>query len=367
MPSLYIHIPFCRKKCYYCSFVVAIAKEREIPAYLEGLKKEAAIYSGQRVDTVYLGGGTPSCLSVAQMTALFTIIKTQFLFSPSAEFTVEINPEDLSEEKVAFLSAAGVNRVSLGAQSFQDRNLEFLGRSHCVQQTMKAFQLLRQAGFQNINLDLLFSLPQQTRQDINDESKALLTLKSDHVSLYSLTVEKPSRFSVQGVQLPRGHIQAEHYELVMDLLEQAGFRQYEISNFAKPGKESLHNINYWLGGEYIGLGVAAHTHLAGKRTWNVTRLKDYIENIRRDGSAVAGSEQLEPMEKLKETMLFGLRMNRGVDLQALQARGGIPLPEETHAKIQNFIDAGLLEKEGSQLKATRPGRLVLDEIAAALI
>ncbi len=365
--ALYVHIPFCKKKCLYCSFTVVVAQRHRVDSYLDCLRSEAGRYKGRRLDTIHIGGGTPTWMSNDQWMRLKEMIKKMFCYCDQTEFTVEANPEGLDLAKAKFLFALGINRISLGVQSFQDKYLKFLGRCHDAQDAVAAFAHLRKAGFDNINLDLMYSFPGQTLREIEEDVAALIRLESEHVSLYTFTVEPYSRFYAQGLKQQDGGKQSEQYEFVARLLTQAGFRQYEVSNFARPGKESRHNSHYWQGGNYIGLGVGAHSHKNGRRYWNVSRLNEYISRIKNHGDPTEGSEDLTPQTRLRESLLFGLRMNAGIDLKKLERKFQCRLPEEKSEKIQEFIKGGLLDLQGNRLQATDRGRLVLDEMSAYLI
>ncbi len=367
MSSLYIHIPFCQKKCFYCSFAVSVGQEHRMDLYLDCLAKEAAHFRGQHLETIYVGGGTPTYLPPQQLKKLIYIIKNHFEFHAGAEFTMEANPEGLSPDKAKLLFDLGVNRVSLGVQSLQDKHLKFLGRCHSADTALAAFRHLRKAGFDNINLDLMYSFPGQTQEDIIEDVHGVTRLGSEHVSLYTLTVEPHSRFYVQKITPPDGELQAGQYVLVTRLLKEAGFHQYEISNFAKPDRESRHNLNYWRGGDYIGLGMAAHSHREGRRFWNVVRLTDYISKMEKGSTAVESQEFLKQEERFIETLLFGLRTNQGVDLFDLENRFSCRLSEEKVALIDQFARHGWLIRQGNRLRTSSKGQLLLDELSAKLI
>lgn len=367
MISLYIHIPFCERKCLYCSFVIAIAKRHHIDSYLDCLRREIERYKGRKINTIHIGGGTPTFLRDDQLMNLSKMIRSAFSCSRKCEFTIEANPEGMNPEKAKLLFDLGINRVSLGVQSFNDRYLRFLGRCHGAQQAVAAFDSLRRAGFDNINLDMMYSFPGQTRQEIKDDLKRLVDLKSEHVSLYTLAVEPCSRFYSQRLKQPGDEDRAQHYEFVASFLRRYGFRQYEVSNFSRPGKESRHNLNTWQGGNYIGLGLGAHSHLNGRRCWNVSRLNEYISRIKENGDPVEGSEVLTSQTRLRESLLLGLRMNKGVDLKKLERRFACSLTQEKKDKMQEFVRGGLLKWEGDFLRTTSRGQLVLDELSVYLI
>ena len=366
MRSLYIHIPFCERKCLYCSFAVTVGQRRRVDAYLDCLSQEARRYKGQSISSVYIGGGTPSFLNENQFKDLFRMIGENFRISPHAECTAEVNPESVDEAKAGLLRSLGVNRISLGVQSFNDRYLQYLGRNHNRQKAMDAYGIIRNAGFANVNADLMFSFPRQTSAEIRQDVEAIIRLESEHVSLYMLHLEENSRFYAEGIHLPGDHVQARHYRLVTHQLERAGFIQYEISNFARQGKESRHNLNYWEGGSYIGLGAGAHSYGNGKLSWNVARLPVYMARIQEKGSATEGFQSLDRDGQFKLAALIGLRMNQGVSPKKLEKRFGTSFKEQEQEKMDEFIRQGFLVIEEGYLKATMKGRLVLDELCAQL-
>ncbi len=367
MTSLYLHIPFCEKKCFYCSFVVAIAQDQWIDSYLDCLNQEARPYQGELVDTVYLGGGTPTYLSLEQLERLFSMIRRNFQLTPECEFTIEANPEGMDPVRAKLLIALGVNRISLGIQSLNDCYLKYLGRCHDAQLARNAFDNLRKAGFKNINVDLMYSFPGETEKEIEDDVIAIKALNSDHLSLYTLTIEENSKFYASKVVLDHGENRARQYEFVIGLLEKSDFKQYEISNFAKIGKESRHNLNYWRGGNYIGLGIGAHSHINGQRFWNVGKLNLYLSKIEKGEDPTEGREQLTLEQQLIETMLVGLRMSQGVSVGELEKKTGKNIGKDRKVKINGFIQAGLLKWDHDRLIATSQGRLMLDEICSHLI
>jgi oxygen-independent coproporphyrinogen-3 oxidase len=304
-PGLYIHIPFCEKKCPFCSFAVVVGQEQRIADYLEALSREAGRYQGADISTAYIGGGTPSLLSVEEIHKLLAIVRENFRLEDRAEMSFECNPESVTIEKVRALKALGVNRVSLGIQSMQPRNLEYLGRLHRPEDAGSAFAMFRSAGFDNISLDLIYGLPGQTATELAEDLAQVLDFGSEHLSVYSLTVEERSLFFARKVRASEA-ADPDLYSLVCHRAEVAGLAQYEVSNFARPGQESRHNLNYWEGGDYIGLGMAAHSHLHGERFWNADTLPQYLQLMAEKKDAALGREKLAPHDKLVETFLFGL-------------------------------------------------------------
>ena len=367
MMGLYIHIPFCEKKCLYCSFVVSIGQQARIDAYLNGLEQEAKHYAGANVGSVYMGGGTPTFMSAAQIEKLLLMVKRHFDIHADAEWTMEANPEGLDQDKLTMMHKLGVNRISLGVQSLNEKYLKYLGRVHDNKTALTAFERIRAAGFKNINVDLMLSFPSQTIDELREDIEAMTAFKSDHISAYSLMVEPHSRFYAQKICVPDSEKQKEQYLLLLSMLETSGFMQYEVSNFAQPNKESSHNINYWSAGNYIGLGIGAHSHLDGRRFWNVNKLLDYIKRIEGGQSVIEGEEALGSYHRFLEAFIFGLRMNAGISIQNLEERFGERLDSERQSIIDECLRGGLLFLDQGRIKARLRGRLVLDEIAAKII
>ncbi|MDD3374399.1 MAG: radical SAM family heme chaperone HemW [Candidatus Omnitrophica bacterium] len=365
--SIYIHIPFCKQKCFFCSFVISVAKNHRVNQYLDSLNSEMKKHSKKKIKTIYIGGGTPSFLDERQIKKLFYMIKDNFVIDKKCEITFEINPDLIDLKKAKLLRSLGVNRVSLGAQSFSNKYLKFLGRTHCCSDIRKSFFILRKAGFSNINLDFMYGFPGQTTQELAIDLKKMVDLKSEHLSLYTLTIDPHSKFYRTKVILPTGDALARFYVFVVKFLEKKGFCQYEISNFASDKKQSLHNCIYWNGGNYVGFGVGAHSHLDGERYWNVSKLYDYIVLMQKKKSSVEGKEKLSVRLRMMESLLIGLRMNKGVKIGVLEKRFGQKISSEKKKKIECFISDGFFELKGGVLCCTMKGRLVLDEISARLI
>lgn len=365
--SLYIHIPFCQKKCLYCSFVVSIGQEKRVDDYINALEKEMYQHDAANLKTIYIGGGTPTYLNCDQLQRTFDVIKQKFVFDKDIEITIESNPEGLDLKKLKLLKTLGVNRISLGIQSLNDERLKLLGRVHDKQKALDAFNALREAGFNNINVDMMFAFPNQTQQDLESDLKEMICLGSEHVSIYALTIEKNSQFFAKKVRLDEESTQADQYVFVRDFLEQHGFAQYEVSNFAKQGFESLHNINYWTGGNYLGIGVGAHAHMDGRRSWNVSKLMEYLKCLDGDGSPQEGFEDLSKDEQFIESILFGLRMNRGIVISEYEKCYGCKLSEGRAKVVEQLVQENFLQYNDGFLQTTRQGQLVLDTISAQLI
>jgi oxygen-independent coproporphyrinogen-3 oxidase len=364
--SLYVHIPFCAGKCLYCSFPVSAGFIRKEEEYLAALEREAGHRTLQECGPVYVGGGTPSLLSRQGVERLGRLIADNFSVDKQAEFTFEANPESVDIARALAWRAAGANRVSLGVQSFDDSRLRWLGRGHTAAGAAEAFGILRQAGFKNINVDLIFGFPGQSVDELARDVDRILALGSEHVSLYMLEIEPRSLFYARALKVDPDD-QAEAYELVRARIESAGARQYEVSNFSFPGFESRYNLNTWRAGEYWGLGMSAHSHIDGRRFWNADTLPGYLSMMAASGSAETGSEQLSSQGKLMEAFLFGLRLNEGVDILLLEQRFGVRISDDRRAILGSFVRDGLLTDEDGRIKATSRGRMVLDEISARLV
>lgn len=346
MTGLYVHIPFCRAKCAYCDFASAPGTADEIDVFLEALAREASAHDGLagKFSTLYVGGGTPSLLSAAQLGKLFSIVET--LTGPLAgleERTFEANPESLDAGKAALLKKAGISRISMGLQASQDRLLKRLGRVAMSGDFLKAFALLREAGFDNINADLMCGLPGQTRRDFAASIEWLLKLNPEHVSFYALEVHDGTPFSADGVK-GEPEDAADMYEEGAASLQLAGLGRYEISNFARPGMESVHNLNYWEQGEYLGIGPSAASYLGGERRANTAAAAAYVR------AALAGEEI---PQQYRET-LTGRKKNAEKIMLGLRKTGGIELPDhifiEFKEEVSRLCEAGLLEKSGSRIK-----------------
>jgi len=366
MNSLYVHIPFCENKCPYCSFVVSVATHH-VASYLHALKREMSFYAKQKVYSIYIGGGTPTILNSSQLRFLMESIRERFEFSSQTEVSIEANPEALSLSKMKLLKRLGVNRVSLGVQSFNKKYLKFLGRNHTSARALESFSLLRASGFKNINIDLMYGFSGQSVREVEEDILQMCALDCEHASFYSLSIEKGSLFFTKRIRLNEEKKQVAYFLSILKFLKRCQFQQYEISNFSKKGKESVHNIHYWTGGNYIGIGVGAHSHVEGNRYSNVLSVIQYIGAITRGKRAEAGREKLDLSDRFIESLLFGLRMNEGVDVLALEERYGFKMQEKNKKIIDSLLEEKFLEYNGSRLRVTDKGRIVLDEICARMI
>ncbi len=354
--ALYVHIPFCRRRCRYCSFVSYAGREADIPAYVNALKREIEhCAGGERVGTVYFGGGTPSLLSPARLGDVLDTIRSRFSVSPAAEISLEANPGTVDGDYLSAIRQLGVNRLSLGVQSFRDDELKLLGRIHTAAEAEEALSLARTSGFDNVNLDLIYGLPGQSLEDWRNTLEKAMALSPEHLSLYALTLEPgaPMWRDVEDGRLPAidPDLSADQYELAEDMLAAHGYRHYEISNWAKPGRECRHNLVYWRNGAYLGVGAAAHSCLEGHRFANTSSLDDYLSATL---PPRALDEAIGPGLRLAESAILGLRLDSGI------AASGIK--ERYRETVGEMTELGLLERSGDNLRLTRRGRLLSNEV-----
>ena len=358
--GLYIHIPFCKQKCRYCDFASFAGREQRIEEYLAALTKEAQLSPIKQFQTLYVGGGTPSLLTVTQIQKLVEIIIRNF--GPIRNFeesTFEANPESLTEEKLAVLKKAGFNRLSIGLQSFNDADLKTLGRVHNAAQFLHAYQMARAAGFDNINVDLIAGLPGQTLTSFEKSLQRLLDLKPEHLSVYGLQIEEGTPFFEQGIVCDQ-ILMRQMLEQTRDVLTAHGYHHYEISNFALPRCEAKHNTHYWENGEYIGLGSSAASYIKGVRRQNTPDMGVYIERMERGESPVVFSEELTGKEKEGETLLLALRKLDGVELSAVQE-------QLFGTEIKKHLQSGLLEPDGKKVKLSKEGLFLANEVFCSFV
>lgn len=366
--ALYIHIPFCRRRCRYCTFVSYEHREADIPAYLNALKNELQQRAGaEQVSSVYFGGGTPSLLPAEYLGDILATIGSLFILDKAAEIAIEANPGTINQTYLAAIRNLGINRLSLGVQSLNDCELELLGRIHTAVEAIEAVKLARSAGFDNLNLDLIYGLPGQSLQDWQMTLLKALAMLPEHLSLYALSLEPgtPLHQAIENKLLPviEPDIAADQYELAEDLLAIYGYRHYEISNWAKPGKECCHNLVYWQNRPYLGIGVAAHSHLNGHRFANTTSLDKYLSDFSQESRLKPEmDEEISPDLKLAETAILGLRLDDGIDISALSHNFGIDSRTRYQKQIEEMTDAGLLEQVGGRIRLTRRGRLLGNEV-----
>lgn len=361
-PGLYIHVPFCLKKCPYCDFYSCTSLSLA-PYWLEALLKEILIYKDRCgvFDSLYLGGGTPSVLGERELTTLFESLFRHFRFSPGTEITFEANPGDITREKLELLKTMGVTRISLGVQSFDDRELLFLGRRHTARQAEKAIERIRGCGFANLGVDLLYGLPGQRESDWVRTMRHALDFRPEHLSCYQLTIhgETPlwEMLTKGGVTLLCEEEERSFFLLTAKFLEERGYLHYEIANFAREEAYiSRHNYKYWQRIPCLGLGPAAHSLWEGVRWWNVNDTQTYCDMLGRGAPPVAGSERLSEDQERLEYLYLGLRTRDGFDLSLVRHQAGV-------ARILDQLQAArLVEVNGGRVIPTREGFLVADSL-----
>ena len=323
MPGLYIHIPFCKKKCFYCDFFSVEYNEYLSSQYVEALSKHAGQHKGRAVDTIYVGGGTPSVLSEKQIERLLNSIKTNFNLNGLKEFTFELNPESASKDKLKILKNYGVDRLSMGLQSVDDNLLKKIGRIHDFEIFSKAYECARNEGFDNFNLDLMYGLPEQTLSSWKKSLKTVSDIGCEHISLYPLSIEENTPFYNDGIEI-NDNLQSDMYETAVDFLFGENFNHYEISNWAKPGKESAHNSNYWRNFEYIALGAGASGYENGYRYSNIENIAGYTDFILKGMNVKDKSEFINDEIYESEAIMLGLRLlDEGVDIKTFKSCANI--------------------------------------------
>jgi len=366
VPShLYVHVPFCARRCVYCDFSIAVRHVVPVSDYLDGIDRELNAVTSEEawsLDTLYLGGGTPSKLGGDGILRLVRLIESRAIMSPNAEITIEANPEDITAETVEAWVGAGINRLSLGAQSFHDSVLTWMHRTHDSRQIGEAVRLARAAGIDNISLDLIFALPSEIERSWSDDLDAALALEPRHVSLYGLTIEPATplqRWTDQQRITPAVDDRyAEEFLLAHDRMTARGFAHYEVSNFALPGSESRHNSSYWSGAPYLGIGPAAHSFNGARRRWNVRPYSDWLRLLRDGHSSIEGEELLDSKNTASERVYLGLRTREGYSL------GKSDSPDRTAA--ESWARAGWAVIDGDLVRLNPEGWLRLDSLAAGL-
>ncbi len=349
--GLYIHIPFCYSKCPYCDFFSIVTDDPLfVKDYLKALKKEIEIYShkidGKRISSLYLGGGTPTFLSGQQIVEILERCDWYFQIDKGIEITIESNPATFTMEKAKILRQSGINRLSLGAQSFQDRILKKIGRIHSRQDILHSFQIAREAGFENISIDIMFGLPGQTCPQFEKTLEELIVLHPEHVSAYALTIEPDTPFH-SFIKSGRMHIPSDEtahrmYWNAITYLKQNGYEHYEISNFALPEKRCLHNQVYWRNRDYLGLGASSSSYMENKRYKNVSQLNQYIDLLEYDLLPVESKEVLPWKEKMAETVILQLRMMDGLDRQDFIRQFHTPVEAVFATQLESLIRQGFL-------------------------
>ena len=381
--GIYIHIPFCRARCSYCDFATEMYESDIAERYVRALLKEISAWSEisepQSVDTIYFGGGTPSLLTPGQIERILRVVRDRFEVVDGAEVTLEINPAsvataeavELSSEKLRDFRALGINRASFGAQTFDDRELKMLGRTHDAEAISSTFKQLRHAGFENINFDLIAGLPNQTMAGWKRNLDEALRLRPEHLSLYLLDVHEGTPLADQikrGMRpTPDEDLAAEMYRLMIDRVCAAGYAHYEISNFCRPGFESRHNTKYWSGDACYAFGCSAHSFDGGRRRWaNERDPAKYVDLIENEKPLMVERTILSEEDARSESIFLGLRLMGGIDLENYRARFGKDLREEYESELEELRNAGLIELNEELLRLTTKGALLSNEVFSLL-
>jgi oxygen-independent coproporphyrinogen-3 oxidase len=372
MLGLYLHIPFCSAICSYCNFNRGLFGDEQKNRYVEALEREILIGGrGEPADTIFFGGGTPSLLDPPEIRRLITACTNAFSIAPDAEITLETNPETSTLERMAGFREAGVTRISFGVQSFRDDELKRLGRIHSAARARDAVRDAREAGFDNISLDLMMWLPQQTQAHWRESVDALIDVSPEHASLYLLELypNAPLKEDMAraGWSLAPDDDAAEMYLWSLDRLDRAGYHQYEISNVARRGFESRHNLKYWQDAEWLGFGCGAHSTRNGVRWKNVAATDEYISRLRAGQSVVAERRVLSSETRLEEALFTGLRLTEGLDLAVVGQRYNTDVWARYARSLQPSLDAGLAVREGSRLRLSRDGMLLANEILSVFV
>jgi oxygen-independent coproporphyrinogen III oxidase len=376
MLGVYLHIPFCSAICNYCNFNRGLFDESLKAQYVDALDAEIRAADPDdpappAADTIFFGGGTPSLLEPSDVARLIDACRERFDLAPEAEITLETNPETSSRTRMEGFRAAGVNRISFGVQSFREPDLLRLGRLHTADRARRAVAEARAAGFVNISLDLMMWLPGQSLGDWCESVDALIEVAPEHASLYLLELYpnaplKEDMARAGWSQAPDDDA-AGMYLWALARLEEAGYQQYEISNVARPGRASRHNLKYWTDGEWLGFGCGAHSTRAGARQKNVAGIQDYVARIAVGQPVVAERRALTAAERLEDALFTGLRLARGVDMEEIGRRYGVDVWQRFGSGLEPFVAGGVLLREGTRLRLTREGMLIANEVMAVFV
>ncbi len=372
--GLYLHVPFCVKRCHFCAFYLVMQEEGRIQQFLDALEAEIAVYAtqlsraGQRVSTVYVGGGTPTALSAAQLAAVLAMVSTEFSLTDNCEVTVETTPESLTSAYLDTLLDAGVTRLSLGIQTFDQHERECLGLSGTFKEAITGIRLVKQAGFTNFNLDLIYGIPGQTVVSWDRTLQQACEFEPTHLSCYALSLEKGTRFASAfrrgELNLIEATIERQLQRYATELLEVAGYLHYEISNWAKPGRACRHNRRYWQGEDYLGLGPSAQSYMAGCRFGKVPNLEQYCRSLEQRELPIVERELLSILQQNKERVVFGLRLLEGVPLDWVETNKRDPA---WAASFTSFLEDEYLVKTPKRVALTSKGRQFADELGYQLL
>ena len=389
LAGIYIHIPFCERKCTYCNFNTTDFFEGLAARYNDAVSREIAHWGEKltrqqgrcTVDTIYLGGGTPSIIDGAHLANLLEACRAAFDVLRDSEITIEVNPATLSPGKIDQWLSAGINRASIGVQSFIDHELAALSRTHTAGEARRTIELLRNAGFENISLDLIAGLPEQSLTDWEFNLREALAIRPEHMSLYMLDLKEGTQLFAQlksGARpRPDDDVAAEMYKMISTATQAAGYEHYEISNFALSTGSGLigvgspfrskHNSKYWTGDPFYGMGCGAHSYDLSARWFNVLRTETYIDRITTDGSAIAERNALSETDRAVDALFMGLRLKEGISLDSFRSEYGVNVIERYGDELRRLTEAGLIEIGGGRLTLTAAGRLLSNEVFVSFL
>ena len=366
--GLYLHIPYCLHKCGYCDFNSHPENREESVHYVDALLKELRSYAQKKytATSIFIGGGTPTILLPSQLKQILNTVQQSFNLIPDCEITIEANPATIKFENLQKIRDAGYNRISIGVQSFDQKELQLLERVHSEEEIHSTVHQARSANFKNLSMDLIFALPGQTIKKWQSNLKQAVDKKPDHLSTYNLTIEPATAFFKLHKRgkliLPHEEIQLEMYETTIRTLKDKGYQHYEISNFAKPGMESQHNINYWNNGEYIGVGAGASSYLNGERFKNTNLPSNYIREIKAKKNAIEQRERLDPINAMGETLMLGLRLLKGVSVDTFERRFQVSF-QKTYGKVLDpLLNQELITFNQNHIALSRKGLFLADSV-----
>ncbi len=372
MAGIYIHIPFCKKACHYCDFHFSTSlqyKNELIEHLLKEIELRKDYLNGEKIETIYFGGGTPSILSATELNLIFDKIKECFEIDHSIECTLEANPDDITAEKIVELKQVGINRLSIGIQSFYDEDLQYMNRSHDAQQAERCIAIAREGGIENFSIDLIFGYPLLTDEKWKKNIETALQYKVPHLSCYAMTIEPQTAlasFIKQKKTPPINHEQsASQFDYLMNVLQENNYEHYEISNYALPGKRARHNSNYWKGISYLGIGPSAHSFSGESRQWNVANNAQYIKSLS-ENKLPFEKEILTTAQQLNERIMTSLRTVEGLNLEFIKNKLNEQQYEDWNKTVEHFLNDGMLLIEHDGLKLTQKGKLFADYVAGEL-
>jgi oxygen-independent coproporphyrinogen-3 oxidase len=363
--GLYVHIPFCKSKCPYCDFVSFVGKNDLADGYFEALRKELKWYSNDdfTVETIFFGGGTPNSVDPLLIKKIIDAAKNYFYVLPDAEISIEVNPECASENLFEQYLSFGINRISIGVQSLNDRLLKNLGRIHDSEQSKNAVLMAGKSGFKNINLDLIYGISGQTLADWENDLRFAAELEPGHISVYPLTISEDCTWGRSGLKKEVSEDEAaEMFEYACRYLPSIGLKQYEISNFSKAGFECKHNLIYWKSEEYIGIGAGAHSHTGGGRYENVSSISGYVKNIKENGNAIVNQVRLSKKDIQSEMVFMNLRLNKGLNLEEFKNRTGQDFKNVYKNQLFYLLENDLLETNSQNIFLTEKARPIANEV-----